>query len=355
MPRNDADRVAITLVEHDERETVGVTSALRQWHLGFQTARTVDEGFNLYRTKPTPILISDLHAPDKDGKNRLGGLALAAKVRKQWPETSVLLLAGDDDASEASNCLVAGANRLLRKPVAWPELRFAIDASLAETDLRRERLRYQAALERRVRKQSSRLRSRLAEAVASLFITLEFRDPVTHAHSLRVKRYATLLAEHLGFDKKHARDMGLAAQLHDIGKIAIDENILRKPGDLTVDEIRAIQAHPTIGENIVKPIVRTPRVLAAIRGHHERIDGRGYPDQLAGAAIPLEARLLSVVDCFDALTSCRPYRGDTLPAQDAVALLHEQTNGHLDPALVTAFQHLVEADPYPIQEVQELG
>jgi putative two-component system response regulator len=352
---NDGNGIAVTLVEHDERQTVGLTSALRQWHLGFQLARTVNEGLNLFRAHPTPVLISELHAPGDDGKGRPGGLALAVQVKEQWPEASVLLLAGDEEAALEYSCLVSGANRLLRKPVALPELRFAIDAALAEAELRCERRRHRAALQRRLRRQASRLRARLSSAISSLFLMLEFRDPVTHAHSLRVRRYAMLLAEHLGFDRKHVREIGLAAQLHDIGKIGIDENILRKPCDLSVEEVRAVQTHTVIGENIVRPIVRSPRVLAGIRNHHERIDGRGYPDQLAGAAIPLEARLVSVVDCFDAITSCRPYRGNSLPAVEAVELLHRQTDGHLDPALVIAFQHLVEANPYPIQEVQELG
>lgn len=347
------DSITVTLIDGDEAESTELLKALRQCKVSVQSARSVPEGLQLLRKRPTPIIISDLHAPG-EGQAQCGGLTLVDEVKRHWPESSVMLLARDEDTHELPRCLAAGVNRLLHKPVSWPELRFAIDASFAELDLRRATSRHQRQLERRLEKQSSLLKTRLSEAITSLFITLEFRDPITHSHSRRVKRYAILLARHLGMEKKHVREMGLAAKLHDIGKIAIDENILRKPGNLTTEEIQAIQAHPVIGENIVKPIVRMPNVLAAIRGHHERLDGCGYPDQLAGSDIPLEARLLSVVDCFDALTSCRPYRDQPLRPLEAIKLLHDQTDGHLDPSLVTAFQRVIEAQPRVIQEIQDL-
>lgn len=356
MPHTPPAPVAITLIEHDEREAAGVSSALRRWRYGFQAAGSVAEGLRLMGRTPTPIVISDLHAPGPNGSGKPGGLELAAQVKRRWPNATVMLLAGDEDAEAVPSCIAAGADRLLRKPVAWPDLRFALDSSFAVIDLRQEkRKREEEKKRQQTPRPSEQLRTRLAEAVASLFITLEFRDPITHSHSRRVKRYALLLARHLGLERKHAKEVGLAAKLHDIGKIAIDENILRKPSDLTAEEIRAIQAHPAIGENIVRPIIRTPHVLAAIRGHHERMDGRGYPDGLAGLAIPLEARLLSVVDCFDALTSCRPYREQPMKALEAIDLLHRQTDGHLDPALVAAFQRVIEANPLQIQEIQELA
>lgn len=348
------DKPAVTLVENNHSDVEACTSALEEWNYGYQLASNVPEGLKLLRKQPTPILITDLHAPYENINTRLGGLNLLEQVRQDWPDTHVMMLADDDDLPHVEGCIKAGADRLLLKPLRRAELRLAIDSTLAALANHTKRLQYQRRLERQVQRQSDRLRIRLNNALASLFMTLDIRDRNTHAHSRRVKRYAALIVKALNLDTKKQKEIVLGAKLHDIGKIGIDETILRKPGDLTPSEIQAIQQHTIIGVNIVKPLLRQQGVLSAIMHHHERIDGRGYPHALVGSDIPFEARVVSVVDCFDALTSLRPYRNQPMVTNHAIELMMRQTNGHLDPDLVNVFKKILEAKPDEIEAIRQM-
>jgi len=169
---------------------------------------------------------------------------------------------------------------------------------------------------------------------------MEERDPCTAGHSLRVRCYALRLADAVGLPKRQRKYLSLAAKLHDIGKVGVPEAVLNKPGALTEDEFRLIREHPVIGERILSPILRNPEVLAGIRGHHERLDGTGYPDGLAGERVPLLARLIAIPDCFDALTTSRAYRA-ALPAPKALEIIRASAGVHLDSEFVEAFVSIV--------------
>jgi HD-GYP domain-containing protein (c-di-GMP phosphodiesterase class II) len=151
-----------------------------------------------------------------------------------------------------------------------------------------------------------------------------------------VRGYALRLGEAVGLDSRQRRLLSLAAKLHDIGKVGVPDAILHKPAALDADEDRVVREHPVIGERILAPVIRHREVLAAIRGHHERLDGRGYPDGLRGEAVPLLARLIAIPDCFDALTTSRAYRA-ALPAGQALAILDAGAGSHFDPEFVRAF------------------
>jgi HD-GYP domain-containing protein (c-di-GMP phosphodiesterase class II) len=130
--------------------------------------------------------------------------------------------------------------------------------------------------------------------------------------------------------------LSLAAKLHDIGKVGLPEAILNKPSGLSAAEFAVVREHPVVGERILSPIIRDTAVLAAIRGHHERFDGTGYPDGLSGDRIPLLARVLAVADCFDALTSARAYRA-AVPAATALTILAQEAGTHFDPDIALPF------------------
>src|SRR5205823_12904471 len=133
---------------------------------------------------------------------------------------------------------------------------------------------------------------------------------------------ALKLGRAIGLDARARKRMSLAAKLHDIGKVGLPEAILNKPGALSAAEFAVVREHPVAGERILSPIIRDPVVLAAIRSHHERYDGNGYPDRLAGDAIPLLARVIALADCYDALTSARAYRSAVSPTA-ALAILEQ--------------------------------
>jgi HD-GYP domain-containing protein (c-di-GMP phosphodiesterase class II) len=179
-------------------------------------------------------------------------------------------------------------------------------------------------------------RRTVLSAADCLVRALEARDPNMLGHSWRVRTYSLRLADALGLVGRRRRQLGLAAQLHDIGKVGIPDEVLNKKGPLTARETDQVRAHPIIGERILAPIIRSRTVRSAIRGHHERYDGMGYPDGLAGEDIPLLARVIAVADCFDALTSARTYR-EALPRPLALELIHAGAGGQFDPVACAAF------------------
>jgi HD-GYP domain-containing protein (c-di-GMP phosphodiesterase class II) len=179
--------------------------------------------------------------------------------------------------------------------------------------------------------------------IVSLALAIEAKDPYTEGHCQRLAQYAERLGRVLHFDEGHLTKLRMAAILHDVGKIAVPEAILQKPGNLTDDEYKILQLHPVTGESICQPLRSLRPMLPAIRHHHERWDGRGYPDGLVGEEIPLDARIIAIVDAFDAMTSDRPYRPG-MPVERALAILRENRGPQWDEALLSAFIPLIEAD-----------
>src|SRR5262245_27592114 len=205
---------------------------------------------------------------------------------------------------------------------------------------KQENKRYRRHLERTVRRQTRQIRQTFLSAIDSLVRTMEERDPYTAGHSVRVRRYSLALAGALDLNQKQRKLLSLAAKLHDIGKIGVPEAILNKPGSLTGEEMAAVRLHPEIGERVLRPIIRRPEILAAIRGHHERPDGGGYPDGLRGSAIPMLARIITIADCFDALTTSRAYR-NALSLPQAVDVLRKGSGTQFEPAFLDAFLQVI--------------
>jgi CRP-like cAMP-binding protein len=177
------------------------------------------------------------------------------------------------------------------------------------------------------------------ETIRRLAMAAEFKDDNTGTHLERVSRYSETLAQGAGLSDQMVADIRHAAPMHDIGKIGIPERILLKPGRLTADELRVMQAHPTIGGRILanpgSGLMRRAREIAL--GHHERFDGTGYPDGEQGEDIPLSARIVALADVFDALTTARPYKA-AFPPERAAELIHRERRRHFDPVLVDLFE-----------------
>jgi putative nucleotidyltransferase with HDIG domain len=172
--------------------------------------------------------------------------------------------------------------------------------------------------------------------LALLSSTIESRDPFARGHASRVEVLAHVLARRLGLDRQVLMRLRLGALLHDIGKLAVPEAVLVKPGALNDVERAQIRRHPGAGAWMLRAIGVASEALPGVLFHHERWDGRGYPAGLAGESIPLEARILAVVDSFDAITSVRPYRR-ARPAADALEELDRCAGSQFDPAIVDAF------------------
>ncbi len=177
------------------------------------------------------------------------------------------------------------------------------------------------------------------KTITILAQAVELRDDYTGGHTQRVTRYATMLAQHLNLPEDQLELIRLGTPLHDIGKIGIDDAILRKPGRLTAEEFRRMQDHTTLGAEILQTIVEMQPIIPIVRNHHERWDGTGYPDRLNGEEIPFLARIVSVADAFDAMTSNRPYHAGRkgMSPEVAFAEVQDQAGRQFDPRCVAAF------------------
>jgi response regulator RpfG family c-di-GMP phosphodiesterase len=292
----------------------------------------------LSRIGEAALVISDMRMPELDGKG------LLEVLRDQYPDTSVIMLTGMSETTTAVDCLHLGAADFLLKPISVGELQARVARVLEKRALVLQNRFYQQHLERRVHEQAQRIQELFLQGVQMLARALEAKDAYTRGHSIRVSQYAVGTAQRLGFDGPSLDGIRLGGELHDIGKIGTREAVLHKPGTLTDEEFRQITEHPALGERMLLPLAQeSPDVLRIVRSHHERLDGRGFPDGLRGEKIPIEARIVAVADAFDAMTTERPYRDARGPV-DAVAELRRVAGTQLDPDAVEAF---VDAFPDP--------
>lgn len=180
--------------------------------------------------------------------------------------------------------------------------------------------------------------------VRDLAASIRERDRITYEHSRRVATYAQRLARHMGWSRRMAYDLALAALVHDLGKTWIVNAVLHKPSALSADERLDMERHPAIGARILEIYGAPVFLMEAVRHHHEAFDGHGYPDHLAGADIPIAARLLTIADVFDALTSDRPYKAG-MDAAEACRRIQHGAGAAFDPEVVAAFLPLVAERP----------
>ena len=255
---------------------------------------------------------------------RMNGLEVCEKI-KNSPETyliPVIMITSLSDKQDRLEGIKVGADDFLSRPVDRTELLARVQSLL------------------KLKQRTDELEQ--AEAVLfSLARSIEGKDPYTHGHCERLAQYSALLGEHLKLSEEQLVALRRAGVVHDVGKIAVPDAILLKPGRLTVEEWALIKAHPVVGERICAPLKSFRFVLPIIRHHHEKFDGSGYPDGLRGEAIPVTARVLQVVDVFDALTTDRPYK-KAFSVTDALQTMKEEVaKGWWDPHIFDQFESLV--------------
>lgn len=321
------------VVDDDAQVRHSIARVTQMLGLSPLEAASGDEALEvLAREGEVPIVISDVNMPG------LHGIEFLEEVVRRFPETGVLMLSGVADVKVAVQCLDKGALDYIAKPALIEEIRARLAKALEKRDLILQKRFYQKNLELRVRVQANRIRELFLQGVQTLAQALEAKDAYTSGHSIRVSRYAVQTALRLGFTGERLEEIRLGAELHDIGKIGTREAVLNKPGPLTDEEFRHITEHTVLGERILAPLAReNPTVIRIVRNHHERMDGRGFPDRLAGTDIPFEARIVCVVDAFDAMTTNRAYRASRTPAE-AMIELDRCLGSHFDPDVVHAFK-----------------
>jgi putative two-component system response regulator len=244
------------------------------------------------------------------------------QAMKSKPETRlipVILLTSLNSDADRIHGIMCGADDFLNKPVNKHELLARVHSLL------------------RLKQFTDELDN--AESVLfSLALSIEAKDPYTEGHCDRLSKYSVALAEKLGLPEDLRVALRRGGLIHDIGKLAVPESILLKPGPLTPEERKIMEQHTVVGERICEPLRSFRQVLPIIRHHHEKQDGSGYPDGLKGAEIPLTARILQITDIYDALTTERPYR-KALPFEKAVAIMREEVKlGWWDGSILNEFE-----------------
>ena len=325
------ERLSCIVVDDEPRLRRVLTRLLETDGFTCREAGTGVEALKLMDEEPATLIISDLRMPEMDG------VTLLNAVQKRFPGTAMIMVTAVAEVESAVACLQQGALDYVAKPFHLDEVRSRVRMAMEKRSLIIENREYHQHLEDRVQAQARRIEELMLSGVHSLVEALEAKDAYTRGHSMRVANYAVGIARALGLDDNDVDTIALGSELHDIGKIGVPENVLLKPDRLTAEEYRNVMEHTVIGARILAPVLQdAPRALAIVRSHHERMDGSGLPDGLKGEAIPFEARVVSVADAFDAMTSARPYR-PSLQVMKAVAELESYAGSQFDPRVVAAF------------------
>ncbi len=271
---------------------------------------------------------------------KVDGIALIRQMRMTslHREAPMVMITGSCEDEIKLQALEAGATDFLSKVHSRLEMTIKLRNLIRLADAMRRLDDHVAAQAREIERATRSLLRREEEMVFRLSKALEYRDTDTNDHTYRVASYSRMIAERLGLPQKECRSIYLASPLHDIGKVAIPDAILLKPGKLDGDEREVIQTHAAIGARILSDSNSELINLAAkiAENHHERWDGGGYPHGLSGEAIPLSARIVAIADVFDALTTDRPYK-KALPLEEALAVLKAERGRHFDPICLDAF------------------
>ena len=319
--REYATEYSVAIVDDDPANLLLAQNALSGENIRVTALRTGEALLEYVAEKTPDLILLDILMPGMDGFETMEHLKDSMRETREIP---VIFLTADDNRETEKHGLQLGATDFIRKPflpeVLALRVRHAIELDRFQRDLAQE-------VDVKT-KENEGLSLRIVQALAA---AIDAKDAYTNGHSGRVADYAVRIAAHFGYSIRAQQEIYMAGLLHDVGKIGVPDEIINKPGKLTAEEYEIIKTHPAIGDRILKTIRERPELAVAARWHHERYNGTGYPDGLAGNAIPEIARIIAVADAYDAMTSRRSYR-DILPAEEVRSELEKGKGTQFDPA-----------------------
>ena len=291
------------------------------------------EAFAYFDGNEVPdLVLLDVHMPDADGFDILRRL----KETPAYRNVPVVFLTGDNDIRTETAGLHAGASDFIRKP-------FAAEVLLKRVQNIIELNRLHSDMSNEIRIKTEKLSRVYIQIVEALAASVDAKDKYTHGHSSRVASYSREIARRAGFSEEEQNRIYMMGLLHDVGKIGIQDSIINKKSRLTEEEYACIKTHPAVGAEILKKITDLPELMTGARWHHERYDGKGYPDGLAGDHIPELARIIAVADSYDAMTSNRSYRG-ILPQEHVRNEIIRCRGTPVDPRFADIMLELIDED-----------
>jgi putative two-component system response regulator len=320
------DRRIRALCVDDEAVTLKlIVRLLEGLGIAATPATSPQDGLRLFDQDHFDLVLTDIRMPG------MSGLVFLQEIRSRDPQVPVLVATGFATLDNAIRALREGASGMLVKPFTADEFRVEIENALERARVRHDALQY-------------RFVAPILDGVAlALTAAIEARDIETGDHCRSLGYMGERVAEYLGLTAQERTTIRIGGFLHDVGKIAIADAILLKPGPLTPGEYEEMKRHSELGATIVETHVEMSDIARIVRHHHERWDGHGYPYGLSGSAIPLGARIISVADAFSAMTTNRVYRA-ALPVEKAWHELRLNAGGQFDPAIVEAFEACIDPE-----------
>ena len=325
LAQADVKKDAMVMVVDDSSTILRLVEAgLSKAGFAVVTAINGEEALKkLQRHKPD-LIISDLDMPVMNGMEFCHELSKDAKLA----QIPFMIMSANSEKSVMRKMISQGASAYMVKPFHMEQFVITVEKLMSE----------QFRLLDADRKRLEADRESMLSTITALINALEARDEYTNGHSRRVSEYAIAIGRTLNLSPEQMSVLEIGSRLHDVGKIGVPDGLLLKPGKLTPEETNLFNHHPTIGAGILNPIKSLAEMIPLVELHHERMDGHGYPRGLKGSQIPLLARITAVADCYDALTSDRPYRKG-FPQEKALTMIAEVKGTQLCPESVEAFFH----------------
>ncbi|MDP3143477.1 MAG: HD domain-containing protein [Candidatus Omnitrophota bacterium] len=350
MRRNN--HIRILVVERSKPTRDLVSDVLLQEGYLVCCARSAKEGWKAFSKDNFAVVIMNLNLP------QAVSLKLLKMIKKRKPECSVVVISNNPFFSSVQKAISQGAYDYLTIPFRANELSFVIRNTVGVSNLgnviqglRSELSKEQLILKSQnelIRKESTEKIERIDKlykdlqdtymlSIRALIQTIDARDHYTHRHSVNVTRYATAVAKGMGLNAKEVESIKEACALHDLGKVAVHDYILNKPGKLTQKEWVQMKLHSSKGAQILAPLSFLNGIIDMVRQHHERYDGKGYPDGRKGGQIYLGSRIIAIADAYDAMISKRPYRKKPLTQEQAICEIKRNRGTQFDPRVVDVF------------------